>query len=167
MGGRSVCRVASRCCAMRAARADCTLAPGPISNYWAIPPWDRVPPWSMSASTVGQKSRSIICAERKATHRCPGGSQGTVPDMETVQHPRQPNIQDKKGQHDGDHLSDAEGKGFSKNDRRYERFEALIQSQCTIATVDTTAALDKTRYQVTTHRTQADVYPSEPRTPHQ
>ena len=71
MGGRSVCRVASRCCAMRAARAGSTLAPGPISNYRAIPQWDQAPRWSMSASTVSQKSHSITCAERKAT-RFPG-----------------------------------------------------------------------------------------------
>jgi len=61
--------------------------------------------------------------------------------METVQQPRQPNIQDKKGQHNAGHFHNAEGKGLSKHYRMDERFEALIQSQCASATVDTIAAL--------------------------
>jgi hypothetical protein len=87
--------------------------------------------------------------------------------MQTVQHPRQPNLQDKKGQHDGDHLWYMERKGFPKNDYRYERFEALIQSQRTIATLDTTPTLDETRCQIATHRTQADAHPDKSRAPNQ
>src|SRR5437762_13818892 len=87
--------------------------------------------------------------------------------MEMIQHPRQANLQDKKGQHGGDNLGYMKGEGGPKNDRRHERFEALIQSQRTIATLHTASPLDETRYQVTTHRTQADAYPGEPTAPHQ
>jgi len=84
--------------------------------------------------------------------------------METVQHSRQANRQTKKRQHNTSYIDGMEGKDAPKNDRRHERFEALIQPQGTIATLDPTPALDETRYQVTPHGTEADADSSAPMT---
>jgi hypothetical protein len=66
----------------------------------------------------------------------------------------------------GDDLRSLEGKGRPKNDRRHERFEALIQSQNTIATLDPEPAFDEARHQVATHSTEANECTKEHGTSH-